>query len=462
LSPVFFVAENFIQSVSLNTSFYGDNYVITKKEIFMNPFELKVKNPEDYLESLKDIYPTPYDKNETDPYTKTRIILAAGAEYEANWFSHQSQRTVDDPELRRKMALTRYVEKEQQQHVACLKPVNETILETTITYEQLAVDLTAEMAQKENNFNVKKALDFALLEDFDHLYRYADLLDMDDGVHAERLVGGYTEIMPARPTFAHHRHPFDNVKNNICGYENNTQTILNTLIITAAEQQTMNYYMNAAAFYKNDRGRKLYEEISLVEEEHVTQYGSLIDTSAELLERVLWHEYAEAYVYWSNYMTETDKKIKALWEKNFEIEVSHLCAARELIKQYLKKDYDEVIYNPTFPEPLSLHENVDYVRKILSETVQYTGNLDDYENINNLPKEHRFFTFNERINSPIKEESGHRVITDYIENAGKDYRYEKAAHPIKTMQSREKDNVTVGIKPDAATSTGFTPLKNAQ
>ena len=427
----------------------------------MNPFELKVKAPEDYLESLKDIYPAPYDKDEVDPYTKTRIILAAGAEYEANWFSHQAQRTVSDEDLRRAMALNRYIEKEQQQHVACLKPVDETVLETTIAYEQLAVDLTAEMAQKECNFNVKKALDFALLEDFDHLYRYADLLDMDDGVHAERLVGGYTEIMPARPTFAHHRHPFDNVKNDIKGYENSTQTILNTLVITAAEQQTMNYYMNVAAFYKNDRGRKLYEEISLVEEEHVTQYGSLIDTSPELLERALWHEYAEAYVYWSNYMTETDKNIKVIWERNFEIEVSHLQSVRALVKKYLDKEYDEVILEPTFFEPLSLHENVAYVRKILSETVQFTGNLTDYEKVENLPKDHRFFAFNNKINHPMKEESGHKVITDYIEDIGKDYRFEKSAHPIKSMQSREKDNVTVGVKPDATKSSGFTPLKKA-
>ena len=427
----------------------------------MNPFELKVKKTEDHLQSLCDIYPEPYDKNAVDPYTKTRIILATGAEYEANWFSHQSVRTVEDADLRRDMALIRYVEKQQQQKNANLKPLNESVLETTIAYEQLAVDLTAEMAQKECNFNVKKALDFALLEDFDHLYRYADLLDMDDGVHAERLVGGYTEIMPARPTFAHHRHPYDNVKYSIKGYENNTQTILNTLIITAAEQQTMNYYMNVAAFYKNDRGRRLYEEISLVEEEHVTQYGSLIDVTPSLVEKMLWHEYAEAYVYWSNYMTETDERIKRYWERNFETEVSHLDAVREALKKYMKKDYDEVIVNATFPEPLSLHENVDYVRKILSETVQYTGDMEDYKNVDELPEGHRFFTFNARLTSPIREEAGHQVVADYIKDMGKDYRYQKAAHPIRDMQSRDKDNVTVGVKPNATESSGFTPLKES-
>ena len=63
-----------------------------------------------------------------------------------------------------------------------MKPLDETILEHTIGYEQLAVDLTADMAQKEPNSFVKAQLDFALVEDFDHLYRYADLLDNSDHV----------------------------------------------------------------------------------------------------------------------------------------------------------------------------------------------------------------------------------------------------------------------------------------
>ena len=60
--------------------------------------------------------------------------------------------------------------------------------------------------------DVKGALDFALLEDFDHLYRYADYLDATSSVKAEELVGRYTEIMPGRPTIAHHRHPYDTLR----------------------------------------------------------------------------------------------------------------------------------------------------------------------------------------------------------------------------------------------------------
>jgi hypothetical protein len=52
-----------------------------------------------------------------------------------------------------------------------------------------------------------------LLEDFDHLYRYANLLDLDEQIPAEQLVKKYVDIIPGRPTIAEHRHPFDSVRN---------------------------------------------------------------------------------------------------------------------------------------------------------------------------------------------------------------------------------------------------------
>lgn len=425
----------------------------------MNPFKEKAKKPEEYFESLKDLYPTPYDKRTTDPYTKARIVLACGAEYEANWHSHQMQRHISDPDLRRDLALTRFIEKQQQQRLAQLKPVDESILETTITYEQLAVDLTAEMARNESNFYVKKALDFALLEDFDHLYRYADLLDADYGIHAERLVGKYTEIMPARPTIAHHRHPIDNVKRNISAKTSDLKTVLNTMIITAAEQQTMNFYMNVAANYKNDAGRKLYEEICLVEEEHVTQYGSLIDTSCDLIECTLMHEFTECYLYWSNFVTETDPVIKDVWARYFEIELSHLHAAERLLKKYDKKDHLDVIPNPEFPDPISLHENIDYVRNIIKTTAQYTGKLTDYKNIADLDETDRFFEYNTKFTKPADLNPAHTVIRDYITQKGQDYRFETAEHPLKRLRNRKYDDTEIGTVKNAEKSTGFEPAK---
>ena len=304
----------------------------------MNPFTENPISIEGSLQNWKQLYPKSYNKMDVDPYTKTRIILMNGTEFEANWFSHQLARHTDDNDLRREIALTRMVEKQQQLKVSLLKPINESALEHTISYEQLAVDLTAELAKRESDCYVKKALDFALLEDFDHLYRYANQLEMEQGIIAERLVGRYTEIMPGRPTIAHHRFPKDNVRRCINAKTADKQTVLATMIITAAEQQTMNYYMNITNFANNDLARRLYEEIALVEEEHVTQYEALMDANASWLEMLLWHEYVECYLYWSAYMTETDGCIKALWEENLAMEIAHLHKAAELLKKYEKKN----------------------------------------------------------------------------------------------------------------------------
>ena len=421
----------------------------------MNPFNEKSMPIEKALQNWQEMYPKPYDKREVDPYTKTRIILMNGTEYEANWFSHQFARHVCDNDLRRDLALAREVEKQQQLKISLLKPMNETVLEHTIGYEQLAVDLTAELAKRELDCNVKNALDFALLEDFDHLYRYANLLEMEQGVYAEWLVGGYTEIMPGRPTISHHRHPVDNVRRSIDAKNSETQTVLNTMIITAAEQQTMNYYMNVTAFACSDIGRRLYQEIALVEEEHVTQYESLMDPNATWLEMLLWHEYCECYLYWSCYMTETDARIKKFWEQNLDFEIAHLHKAADLLKKYEHKDWCEVIKDGEFPAPISLHENIDYVRKILGETVQYTSVKEGYKKVKDLPKDADFFRFQEITNPTVEIVPSHNVIDMYIRRHGADYRYQVAPSPVPELRNRRQDNTSVGRKPNAAESTEF-------
>lgn len=243
-----------------------------------NPFEEKPVQIDKTFMDWCALSPRPYNKETTDPYTKTRIVLMNGTEFEAQWFSRNFSRHCPDNDLRRELALIRRVEQQQQKRISALKPRNETILEHTITYEQLAVDLTAELAKHETDCHVINALNIALLEDFDHLYRYSNLLNLEYGVYPEKLVGGYTEITPGRPTISEHRYPTDSIFKYI-SKNASLQTKLNINIITAAEQQTMNYYMNVANLYdKSDIGRNLYKEIAMIEEQHVSEYESLKDT----------------------------------------------------------------------------------------------------------------------------------------------------------------------------------------
>ena len=409
-----------------------------------NPFLAKPKNIENTIMSFKKLSPKPYNKNEVDPYTRVRCILMNGTEYEAVWSKHHFNRHCGDNDIRRAVGLIRNCEQQQQKLIANLKPADENVLETTIGYEQLAVDLTAILAQRQTNLFVKNALDFALLEDFDHLYRYANLLESDMGEHAEKYVGSYTEIMPGRPTVAHHRHPYDNIKKPISNMSADPITKCDVSIITAAEQQTMNYYMNLGAFYKHQKGREVYTEIAMVEEEHVSQYGSLIDPSMTMLDDLLMHEYIECYLYYSMYNDEVDAHIKSIWEMLFEQELSHLHTTLALVRKHENKDWYDVIPGGDFPELISFSPQKEYIRKILGETVNNTSYFEDYISVSKLSDSANFFSYQKKAVKDVNSMPSHIVIEGHINNFKEDYRVQDKEHPVKALRERRQDNVNLG------------------
>lgn len=413
----------------------------------MNPFELKPMPIEKCFMDWNEIYPCSYNKCDVNPYTKTRIILMNGTEFEANAFSHQFARHCNNNDIRRKIALTRRIEQQQQKKISNLKPINANILEETISYEQLAVDLTAKLAQMVKNEYVQSALNFALLEDFDHLYRYSNLLEMEYKIMPEKLVGGYTEIMPGRPTISEHRHPFDAIYRFIDPKIDEDFTTLSAMIITAAEQQTMNFYMNVGPFYTSDLGRKLYQEIAMIEEQHVSGYESLMYPNSTWLERLLLHEYCECYLYYSCIHDETEPFIKKIWERFFECEVSHLHEAVKLLEEYENKSWQQVIRNGEFPELLKLGPNIEYVRNVLKNTASLTAVREDYANVCDLPCDFDFFRYQKIVNNNVECVPSHMTINCYISKCGIDYRYEIMPNPICELQNRRVDNVSVGREP---------------
>ena len=410
----------------------------------INPFEEKPVKTNDDFYSWSQMSVKPYNKFDVDPYTRVRIILANGAEYEAVGFSHQFHRHEQNNDIRREIAVTRRKEQQQQKRIAALKPIGEGILEHTIGYEQLAVDLTAIFAARESDKYVKQAMDFALLEDFDHLYRYADLLEMDKGVIAEKLLGGYTELMPGRPTISEHRYPMDDVKRYVNFQKAGNLTKLDINILTAAEQQTMNYYMNQAAFYQNKLGRQLYTEIGMIEEQHVSLYGGLKDTTCSWLEELLMHEYTECYLYYSLWQDETDGYVRKIWEQHFNDELAHLHKAVELLQKYENKVWQQVIPKGEFPELLCFHSNIDYIRNVLKNTVTLTAQGEGYADVSDVPSDAKFFEYQSDVNARDSEVASHCVIKKYISDNDKDYRYQTAEHPVEELRDRHHDNTTVG------------------
>ncbi len=410
-----------------------------------NPFNEKPLPMDKWFMDWDTMYPCSYDKETTNAYTKCRIVLMNGTEFEAQWFSRNFSRHCNDNELRRELACVRRSEQQQQKRISILKPKDESILEHTISYEQLAVDLTAVLAKQESDCNVKNALNFALLEDFDHLYRYSNLLDYEYGICPEKLVGSYTEMTPARPTIAEHRHPKDSIFFPINNKDACLLTKLNVGIITAAEQQTMNYYMNVAPFYsKSDLGRRLYQEIGMIEEEHVSQYESLKDPNATWLEDLLMHEYTECYLYYSCMMTECDPKVRRLWEECLIQEIAHLHKAKDLLWKYEHKDWMQVVGSGEFPQILVLGPNVEYVREIIRTTTGNTQKEEMVVPLVQLPENDRFYCYQDTVNRDVCNVASSKVIERRISSRGMDYRFELAKNPLCELRERHCDNTQIG------------------
>jgi hypothetical protein len=398
-----------------------------------NPLEQTGIPVEDQFRNWSELNVEPYDKHTVDPYTRTRVILMNGIEVESIIFSHQFARHTDNLDLKRKLAMNRRIDQQQQKAVNGLNPGDQNPLETTIGYEQVAVDLTAWLARHEPDPQIKMALDFALLEDFDHLYRYSNLYDLLYGGHADEITQHLTEITPGRPTILQHRHPYDEVRPHIETHSVHPLTRMHVMTIVAAEQQTMNFYMNHGTDWIEPIARGTYAEIAMIEEQHVTHYESLLDPADSWIATWVFHEYNEVYMYWSMLQQEADRRIKAMWELNCNMEIGQLQVACDAMRRYEGREPAELL-PPALPEtPVTFEPNKEYVRQVLADTIDLRADGTGYVPVDELPSDHRYFAYQATVNeggTPTED-----VIQQDRQQRHHEYRDEtEGQHPIADLR----------------------------
>lgn len=312
----------------------------------------------------KDLVQKPISKMNVDAFTRVRIILMNGIESESLRFSHSCARM--NRELQAPLARVRRKEQHQQTMVNWLLPADQSPLETTIGYEQVAVEVTAALARVEPDPYIAQVLRFGLLEDFDHLYRYSALLDRLQGIDANTITQGYTDIVPGRPTVDEHRDPMDDLRDHYDKRSAQPLTKLHAMTIMAGEHQTHDYYMHYGPWFADPLARQLYAEIASIEEQHVTQYESMIDPTESWIEKWLLHEANEVYNYYSCVTQEKHPHIKAIWERFLDYELGHLQFARDVCKQIERRDPAEFL-PASLPEPIAYKSNREYVRQVLRD-----------------------------------------------------------------------------------------------
>jgi hypothetical protein len=126
--------------------------------------------------------------------------------------------------------------------------------------------------------------------------------------------------------------------------------------------------MNIGPTFSDPLARQLYAEIASVEEQHVTQYESMLDPSETVLEQWLLHEAAECYNYYSCVQQETNHHVKAVWERFLDYELGHFHLACDTLKAVERRDPAEII-NIDIAAPLAYKSQREFVRKVLHNEV---------------------------------------------------------------------------------------------
>ncbi len=310
-------------------------------------------------------------KLDDDAFTRVRIILMNGIETEAIRFGHAAARC--NAALRLPLAQVRRCEQHQATMINWLLGADHSPLETTIAYEQVAIEVTAALAQNEPDPYLAQVYRFGLLEDFDHLYRYAALLDRLEGKDANNILQCYTDILPGRPTAVEHRAPDDDLRVPYTRQTAHPLSKLHVLTLAGSEYQTHDYYMTIGPLFADPVARQLYAEIASIEEQHVTQYSSLIDPTESWLEQWLMHEANEVYNYYSCLQQETNDQVRAIWARFLEYELGHFHMVETLFKDIERRDPAEVL-PATLPDPIEFKSHREFVRSTLEQEVGLRAN----------------------------------------------------------------------------------------
>lgn len=317
--------------------------------------------------SWKDMVGNPISKLDDDAFTRVRAILMNGVELDSLRTKQIALRM--NAQARVPLAQLMRVEQHQATAINWLIGADHSPLETTIGYEQTAIEVTASVAQLEPDPYLAQGYRYALLEDFDHLYRYSALLDRLDGKDANNITQGYTDIVPARPTWEHHRAPEHDLLEPY-GPDAMLSTKLHALTLTGGEYQTHDYYMNIGPLFADPVARQLYAEIASVESQHITHYGSMLNPHETPLEKLLISEACEVWNYAGCAAQETNPRLRALWERFLDYELGHMQLVLQLFKDIERRDPAEVLGDGLLPRFIEFQSQRGFVRHVVENETQ--------------------------------------------------------------------------------------------
>jgi hypothetical protein len=173
----------------------------------------------------------------------------------------------------------------------------------------------------------------------------------------------------------------------------------------------------------------LYLEIGMIEEQHVSQYESLLDPATTWFEDWVMHEYNECYLYHSFAAEESDPRVRELWEQHLEMEIGQLQVACDFMRRYDGKDAAEIL-PVALPDPISFQPNKEYVRSVLAAELELTSDGVDFT----TEKPKRYGAYQQMVHGDATVAS-EEVIDQHVAEFGSDYRVEtEGEHPNERLR----------------------------
>jgi len=197
----------------------------------------------------------------------------------------------------------------------------------------------------------------------------------------------------------------------------------------------MNFYMTIGNRPLEPIARGLYAEIKEIEEQHVTQYESLMDPAMTWCENLVWHKYNEVYLYHSMMEQESDQRIRALWELHLNMESTQRRVGVDRMRRCEGREPDEIGLPPTLPSAVTFESNKQYIRDVLAGQVDMTTDRVAYGSA----PHGRYEQYEGIVNA--EDVPSETVIDAHREQFGEEYRIEtEGPHPIERL--REPQHVS--------------------
>ena len=353
---------------------------------------------DEQFKSLEEYISAPYNKRTIDPYTRSRILLLISIENYSMFAKYQMARYIDDDALKKHLSMIRRIESMQLQRLISLIPADESPIETAIGFEQMVVDTTVNLAQNEADDYFKQMLDFTLLEDLDHLYRFSMLYDIMEEGDAEHITRGRTPIIKGRPTALQHRHPMDEMRVHYDLEDTSLRTIMNYLTVVAAEREKMLFYRDAVRLYSEQLIRRIFAEMAEIEGQHLSQYESIGDPHISPMNNLALIELNEAYNYFSALQEETEPLMRKLWGELLCQELGHFQLALVLMERVEGKNATKLLDNVSISSLIEFEPNLEYIEAVLATKIDLQPYDGEFVPEDRLPSDWPSFKFREIIN----------------------------------------------------------------